>query len=210
MNCISLIALGVVLGGGVAFAQAKKPLTATEMQGLLGKGLVVNSMDMEGGKHFTGRVSLVAGGKLSGTLTVSGQQPIALAGTWQLKAAQLCRTLAPVEPSEVCETWLRIGPKEAVVQVGGKETSINRWQWRGEFRPPAPRRGEADYARLFCSAMRKRAGAGAHAPALPGLDAGIAGSVRGRGAIEARYRRAASPSAAPSTFASARALAGQG
>ena len=93
MNRISLIAIGVVLGGGVAFAQAKKPFTAAEMQALLGKGLVVNSMDLEGGKHFTGRVNLEAGGKLSGTLTVSGQRPIALSGVWQLKAAQLCRTL---------------------------------------------------------------------------------------------------------------------
>ena len=78
MNRISLIAIGVVLGAGVAIAQAKKPFTAAEMQALLGKGLVVNSMDLEGGKHFTGRVNLEAGGKLSGTLTVSWQRPIAL------------------------------------------------------------------------------------------------------------------------------------
>ena len=128
MNRISLTALGFVLVSGVAFAQAKKPFTAAEMQALLGKGLVVSSMDLEGGKHFTGRVNLEAGGKLSGTLTVSGQRPIALLGVWQLKGAQLCRTLEPVEPAEVCETWLRTGPKEAVVQVAGKETSINRWQ----------------------------------------------------------------------------------
>jgi hypothetical protein len=129
MNRISLIALAVVLVGGVgvASAQDKKPLTAAEMQALLGKGLVVNSMDLEGGKHFTGHITLQAGGKLSGTLTVPGHQPIALGGNWQLKGAQLCRTLAPVEPSEVCETWLRTGPKEAVVQVSGKETSVNRW-----------------------------------------------------------------------------------
>jgi hypothetical protein len=123
-----LIALALVVAGGAAVAQDRKPLTAAEMQALLGKGLVVNSMDIEGGKHFTGRVTLVAGGNLSGTLTVAGQAPIALAGRWQLKGAQLCRTLAPIEPAEVCETWLRLGPKEAVVQVGGKETSINRWQ----------------------------------------------------------------------------------
>ncbi len=128
MDRISLTALGFVLITGVAFAQAKKPFTAAEMQALLSKGLVVNSMDLEGGKHFTGRVNLEAGGKLSGTLMVSGQRPIALPGNWQLKAAQLCRTLEPVEPAEVCETWLRTGPKEAIVQVGGKETSINRWQ----------------------------------------------------------------------------------
>ena len=125
---VCVLAAGALGLPGALFAQAKKPFTAAEMQALLGKGLVVNSMDLEGGKHFTGRVNLEAGGKLSGTLTVSGQRPIALSGVWQLKAAQLCRTLEPVEPAEVCETWLRTGPKEAVVQVGGKETSINRWQ----------------------------------------------------------------------------------
>src|SRR5437588_8958176 len=116
MHRTSLIALAFIFVGAAAIAQDKKPYTAAEMQALLGKGLVVSSMDLEGGKHFTGRVNLEAGGKLSGTLTVSGQRPIALSGVWQLKAAQLCRTLEPVEPAEVCETWLRTGPKEAIVQ----------------------------------------------------------------------------------------------
>jgi hypothetical protein len=128
MNAAASVTLAVVLVGSGAFAQDKKPFSAAEMRALLGKGLIVNSMDLEGGKHFTGRVNLQAGGKLSGMLTVAGQQPITLSGNWQLEGAQLCRTLAPVEPAEVCETWLRVGPKEAVVQVGGKETSVNRWQ----------------------------------------------------------------------------------
>jgi len=113
---------------GSASAQQRTPYTAAEMQALLKNGLLVNSMDLQGGKEFTGRVNLAAGGALSGTLTVAGQQPIALSGRWQLKGAQLCRTLAPIEPNEVCETWLKTGPKEATIQVGGKPTSINRWQ----------------------------------------------------------------------------------
>jgi hypothetical protein len=97
------------------------------MKALLAKGLLVNSSDLEGGRHFTGRVSLEAGGRLSGTLTPAGQQPIPLSGRWMLKGAQLCRTLAPIEPHEVCETWLKNGDRQAVIQVGGKATSINRW-----------------------------------------------------------------------------------
>ena len=128
MNTTSLLTAALVVVGSSAFAQDRKPFSAAEMQALLGKGLVVNSMDLEGGKQFTGRVSLEANGKLSGTLMVPGQQLIALSGNWRLKGAQLCRTVAPIEPAEVCETWLRIGPKEAVVQVNGKETSVNRWQ----------------------------------------------------------------------------------
>jgi hypothetical protein len=128
MYRISLIVLGFVLVSGSAFTQGRTPFTAAEMTALLAKGLQVSSSDLEGGKHFTGRVNLAAGGRLSGTLTVAGQQPIALSGNWQIKGAQLCRTLAPVEPQEVCETWLKVSNKEAIVRVNGKDTSINRWQ----------------------------------------------------------------------------------
>jgi hypothetical protein len=128
MRFISALALAVVLAGGAAVAQAKKPFTDAEMKVLLGKGLAVTSSDLEGGSAFTGRVNLAADGNLSGSITPAGQQPIAITGTWKLKAGRLCRTLAPVQPEEICETWLRSGPKEAVIQVDGKETSINRWQ----------------------------------------------------------------------------------
>jgi hypothetical protein len=123
-----LIAIGFILAGTGALAQQKTPYTAAEMQALLAKGLAVNSMDLKGGQEFTGRVNLGADGKLSGTITVAGEKPIALSGGWKLKGAQLCRTLAPVQPEEVCETWLKSGPKEAVIVVDGQQNSINRWQ----------------------------------------------------------------------------------
>jgi hypothetical protein len=128
MHRMGSIALGLVLIGGAALAQTKTPYSAAEMQALLAKGLLVNSMDLQGGKDFTGRVNLAADGKLSGSLTVTGEKPIALIGGWKLKGAQLCRTLGPVQPEEVCETWLKSGPKEATTVVDGKESSINRWQ----------------------------------------------------------------------------------
>ena len=123
----SLLLVALLLVSGSAFTQDRKPIPAADMQTLLAKGLLVNSSDLEGGKHFTGRVNLAAGGKLSGTLTPKGSDAIPLSGTWRLKGGQLCRTLAPIEPAEVCETWLRTGPREAIIQVGGKQTSINRW-----------------------------------------------------------------------------------
>jgi hypothetical protein len=124
----SLIVLGCLLASGSTFAQDRKPFTAAEMQALLAKGLLVNSSDLDGGKVFTGRVTLSADGKLSGTITPAGDKAIALSGAWKLKGAQLCRTIDPIEPDEVCETWLRTGPKEAVIQVNGKNASINKWQ----------------------------------------------------------------------------------
>ena len=101
MHRISLIALGVVLGSGVAFAQAKKPFTAAEMQALLGKGLVVNSMDLEGGKHFTGRVNLEAGGKLSGTLTVAAN------------GRSRCRASGSSRPPSSAGRWRRSSPRKS-------------------------------------------------------------------------------------------------
>ncbi len=122
-----LLMLGVVLFSFDAFAQVKVAFTATEMQGLLAKGLTVASIDLEGGKKFTGRVNLEAGGRLTGSLNVVGHGEVALNGSWKLQGAQLCRSLGEVQPEVICETWIRTGAKEATVQVGGKDVSINRW-----------------------------------------------------------------------------------
>ncbi len=120
-----LIALGVTFAGN-ALAQA--PYTAAEMQALLAKGLAVSSSDLDGGKVFTGRVTLASDGKLTGTITPAGGSAIPLTGTWALKGAQVCRKIEPIEPGEVCETWIKSGAKQATIQVNGKAASINRWQ----------------------------------------------------------------------------------
>ena len=130
MRRILAIVLAVVLGGNSgALAQAKKPMTAAELQMLLTKGLSVSSADIEGGRNFTGRVNLEPGGRLTGTLNVAGHGAIALNGAWKISGAQICRTLGPAQPEEVCETWLRNGAdKEVTVQVKGAAVSTNRWQ----------------------------------------------------------------------------------
>ncbi len=122
------VALSVIFISGSASGQDKKPYSTAEMQALLGKGLVVTSSDMEGGKTFTARITLAANGQLSGALTPAGDKAIAVSGIWKLKGAQVCRTLAPLQPEEICEIWIKTGPKEATVQVDGKDASINRWQ----------------------------------------------------------------------------------
>jgi hypothetical protein len=128
MNRTLLIAAGLLMLGGAALAQDKKPYTAAEMNTLLGKGLMVASSDIDGGKTFTARIMLGPDGKLSGSLTPAGDKAIPVSGVWKLKGAQVCRTLAPLQPDEICETWLRTGTKEAIVVIDGKEASINRWQ----------------------------------------------------------------------------------
>lgn len=110
-----------------AVAQNKPAYTAAEMQTLLGKGLTVNSSDLNNGKVFTAKITLAADGKLSGALTPAGDKAIPVSGTWKLKGVQVCRTLAPIQPDEICETWLKTGAKQATIVVDGKEASINRW-----------------------------------------------------------------------------------
>jgi hypothetical protein len=122
----TLIAAVWVLGATIALAQGTA-YTAAEMQALLSKGLVVESSDLEGGKTFTARISLNAGGQLSGSLTPAGEKPIGVNGVWKLKGAQVCRTLQPIQPEEICETWIKTGTKQATIQVGGKSASVNRW-----------------------------------------------------------------------------------
>jgi hypothetical protein len=127
MHRIWLIGFSLAFLGGGAVAQDRKPFTAAEMQALVGKGLTVASSDLGGGKVFTARIVLGPDGRLSGSLTPAGDKAIPVSGAWKLKGAQVCRTLAPIQPDEVCETWLKAGAKEAVIVVDGKEASINRW-----------------------------------------------------------------------------------
>jgi hypothetical protein len=124
-----MIALASLLLIAAASAQTARPLSAAELQTLLANGISVTSTDIEGGRKFTGRANLERGGRLTGTLNVVGHGEIALNGTWKLNGVQICRTLGPAQPEEVCETWLRAGSAKAVtVQVKGEAVSVNRWQ----------------------------------------------------------------------------------
>jgi hypothetical protein len=89
--------------------------------------LIVSSSDTKGGEVFTARITLAVGGELSGVLTPAGGKAVPISGNWKLKGNQLCRTLGPIEPDEVCETWIKAGPNHAVVRVGRKIVSVNEW-----------------------------------------------------------------------------------
>ena len=113
---------------GDAYAVEKVPLTEAEITALLGRGLSVSSTDMRGGKIFTGQVIYALDGTLSGTLTFIGKAPITLGGTWKLDGPRLCRTVVPLQPQEVCETWLKSGDKEITIRVGGTDVAVSHWE----------------------------------------------------------------------------------
>jgi hypothetical protein len=83
---------------------------------------------MNGGKNFTGKVTYVSGGSLSGTITFTGKQPVPISGTWKVEGGKLCRTIVPLQPQQVCETWVRSGNKEVTIRVGNGDVGVSRWQ----------------------------------------------------------------------------------
>jgi hypothetical protein len=118
----------LTVGAGTPTAAEKPPLTGAQLTELLGNGLSVASLDMNGGKNFTGQATFAPGGTLSGTLSFTGKPPIALTGTWKINGDQVCRTVRPLQPQEVCETWLRSGDKEVIIRVGKADVGMIRWQ----------------------------------------------------------------------------------
>jgi len=121
----SLLTLMLV---STALAAEKLPLADVEMKALLGKGLQVTSTDPQAGKLFTAQMIYAPNGTLSGTLTFTGRPPTAFTGTWKLDGLRLCRTVVPLQPQEVCETWLKSGEKEVTVRVGDMDIAVSRWR----------------------------------------------------------------------------------
>jgi len=111
-----------------AFPAEKVPLTGPELNALLAKGLSVSGTDMQGGKNFTARMDYAANGTLSGAVTFSGKPPIDIKGTWKLDGPRLCRTIIPLQPQEICETWHKSGSNEVTIRVGNTDVGVSRWQ----------------------------------------------------------------------------------
>jgi hypothetical protein len=110
-----------------AFSADNVALTGPELSALLAKDLSVSSTDMLGGKNFTGRMTYAANGTLSGAVTFTGKAPINVKGTWKLDGSRLCRTIVPLQPQEVCETWLKSGANEVTIRVGNADVGVSRW-----------------------------------------------------------------------------------
>src|SRR5215475_5617594 len=125
----ALILLAAMATADRAFPGEKVPLTAPELDALLANGLTVSSTDAMGGKYYTAHMTYAANGTLSGAVTFPGRAPIDLKGTWKLDGPRLCRTILPLQPQEVCETWVKSGSSnEVTVQVGNIEIAVSRWQ----------------------------------------------------------------------------------
>jgi hypothetical protein len=121
-----LIACASVLASGGAFAQS--PLHRRRNAGAARQGTGGLLVDLDGGKTFTARITLAAGGQLSGTLTPAGDKAIPVSGHLEVKARRSAARLRRYQPEEICETWVKSGARQATIQVDGKDASINKWQ----------------------------------------------------------------------------------
>jgi hypothetical protein len=123
-----ILLAAMVTAGSDAFSAEKVPLTGPELNGLLTKGLSVASTDTVGGKNFTATMTYAANGTLSGAIVFTGKPPIDVKGTWKLDGPRLCRTIVPLQPQEVCETWHKSGNNEVTIRVGNADVGVSRWK----------------------------------------------------------------------------------
>jgi hypothetical protein len=123
----ALILFATIAIADRALPEELVPLTGPELDALLAKGLTVSSTDMLGGKHYTAHMTYATDGTLSGSVTITGRDPINLKGTWRIDGPRLCRTIIPFQPQEVCETWLKSGSNEVTVRVGSTDMAVSRW-----------------------------------------------------------------------------------
>ena len=124
----AFILLAAMAAADTAFTAEQAPLTGPELDTLLTQGLSVSSTDMFGGKYYTAHMTYATNGTLSGAVTLTGRAPIDVKGTWKLDGPRLCRTIVPLQPQEVCETWVKSGSNEVTIRVGDTDVAVSRWK----------------------------------------------------------------------------------
>ena len=102
-----------------------KILNAKQMAALLSSGKTIKVTGA--GDHYSGKLVLTADGKGSGEVTLADGKTVALTGTWQLKRFQFCHKWQDIEPAEVCENWVPIGPNKALILVKRIEVGVVTW-----------------------------------------------------------------------------------
>ena len=118
----------LMLVASVAVAAQKpkppKPMTAEQMSALLAAGRTIKVTGA--GDHYSGRFELAADGTGTGAVTVGGKDATA-SGSWQLTRNLFCHSWQGLEPAEVCESWVQIEPKKALILIKKVEVGIVTW-----------------------------------------------------------------------------------
>jgi hypothetical protein len=81
------------------------------------------------GKGYSGTLMLTKDGKGKGQVKLENGDVIPIEGVWKIKKDRFCRTWKGGRDAgkEVCETWIKTGPKAVEVMVGKENKGNNYW-----------------------------------------------------------------------------------
>ncbi|MDP9808455.1 hypothetical protein J2W42_001293 [Rhizobium tibeticum] len=108
-------------------AAAAEKMTGKELTALLGQG---KELMLGGpGKGYQGSLTLDANGTAMGQVKLDSGQVIPIEGVWAVKKDKFCRTWKGGRDAgkEICETWVKTGPKSVEVIVGKRDLGTNSW-----------------------------------------------------------------------------------
>ena len=121
---IGLVATSLAICGT---ATAAERMTGKELTALLshGKELILGGP----GKSYAGSLMLDANGTGKGQVKLDCGEVIPIEGVWAIKKDKFCRTWNGGRDAgkEICESWVKIGPKSVEVMVGKKDYGTNSW-----------------------------------------------------------------------------------
>jgi hypothetical protein len=125
MRNILSVAVAALLISGVA--EAAETMTGKELTTLLGHG---KNLILGGpGKGYAGGLSLSADGKGKGQIKLDSGDVIPIEGVWVIKKDRFCRTWKGGRDAgkQICESWVKTGPKSVEAMVGKKDLGTNSW-----------------------------------------------------------------------------------
>jgi hypothetical protein len=123
-NILSVAVAALLMSGA---ADAAETMTGKELTTLLGHG---KNLILGGpGKGYAGSLSLSADGKGKGQIKLDSGDVIPIEGVWAIKKDRFCRTWKGGRDAgkQICESWVKTGPKSVEAMVGKKDLGTNSW-----------------------------------------------------------------------------------
>lgn len=123
---VGVIAIALLAWGTAAAAEKK--MTGKDLTELLGEGkeLILGGP----GKGYAGSLMLSADGTGKGQIKLDSGDVIPIEGVWSIRKDTFCRTWKGGRDAgkEICETWVKSGPKSVEAMVGKRDLGTNSWR----------------------------------------------------------------------------------
>lgn len=121
----SLLMLSATVATAADKPKPPRPMNAEQIAALLANGTTIKVTGAS--SHYSGKFVLTADGKGSGTATVNGKD-VTVSGTWQIKRNLFCHVWQGIDEKEVCEAWVPIEAKKALILMKKVEVGIVTWE----------------------------------------------------------------------------------